>query len=357
MTMFGSAQPETPLPPRKEVHAAGNPPPNGNFEGDELQAALQLLAERAQYITGATGAALALCQGEEMVCHASAGSSGPAVGARLQVRSGLSGESIARKQLLRCDNAETDPRVNLETCRQLGIASIVVLPLLTRTGEIRGVFELFSDHAYAFEERDLIALERMGELTLTALDLAERRPRALPVFPSTPEPAATVSQLPGSESAITQTAATMPDQPDTAPYPPSADGPPVVSVVENLHSDAANLTTPPPDQPLGAAQVHSALFQDAVPETGPMPVPEAMRRVQKCASCGFPVSEGRTLCVDCENKSHLHPESTDAQPAEFIPAFLDSSKPPNESWLANHVNVLAVVVLILSIVVAVVVFR
>src|SRR3989442_10751873 len=103
MTMFGSAQPDAPLPPRKEVVAekdhAGNPPPNGNFEGDELQAALQLLAERAQYITGATGAALALCQGEEMVCHASAGSSGPAVGARLQVRSGLSGESIARKQL------------------------------------------------------------------------------------------------------------------------------------------------------------------------------------------------------------------------------------------------------------------
>jgi hypothetical protein len=131
----------------------------------------------------------------------------------------------------------------------------------------------------------------------------------------------------------------------------------VTPVVETLPSRAADLTTPPPDQPLGAAQVHSALFQDAVPETAPMPVPEAMRRVQKCASCGFPVSEGRTLCVDCENERHLQPESADAVPAEFVPAFLDSSKPPNESWLANHVNVLAVVVLILSIVVAVVVFR
>ena len=26
-----------------------------------------------------------------------------------------------------------------------------------------------------------------------------------------------------------------------------------------------------------------------------------MRRVQKCSSCGFPVSEGRKLCLDCEN--------------------------------------------------------
>ena len=31
-------------------------------------------------------------------------------------------------------------------------------------------------------------------------------------------------------------------------------------------------------------------------------VPEAMLRVQKCPSCGFPISEGRTLCLDCELK-------------------------------------------------------
>src|SRR5271170_4422932 len=148
---------------------------NRTLEETELDSALQLLVERAQYITGATGTALALPAGEEMVCRASAGSSAPAVGARLQVRSGLTGESLARKQLLRCDNAESDPRVNLEACRALGIASIVVLPLLRRNGEVRGLFEMFSDHPYAFEERDLIALERMADLTLTALDLAEQR--------------------------------------------------------------------------------------------------------------------------------------------------------------------------------------
>src|SRR6202142_316892 len=156
-----------------------------NLEERELDSALQLLVERAQYITGATGTALALPQGEEMVCRASAGSCAPAVGARLQVRSGLTGESIARRQLLRCDNAETDPRVNLEACRALRIASIVVLPLLRRNGEVRGLFELFSDHPYAFEERDLIALERMADLTLTALDLAEQRHGSVPPPPAT----------------------------------------------------------------------------------------------------------------------------------------------------------------------------
>src|ERR1700682_4039060 len=170
---------------------------NGNrsLGETELDSALQLLVERAQYITGATGTALALPQGEEMVCRASAGSSAPAVGARLQVRSGLTGESIARRQLLRCDNAESDPRVNLETCRALGIASIVVLPLLRRSGEVRGLFELFSDHPYAFEERDLIPLERVAALTWTALDLAEERQNCTPAPEPRQEPEKPVEDL------------------------------------------------------------------------------------------------------------------------------------------------------------------
>ena len=339
--MFGSAQPDTPFPPRRESPAPAEaapstPHPPHSLAAQELDAALQLLVERARYITGATGAALALTQGEEMVCRASAGSSAPVVGARLQVRSGLSGESIARKQLLRCDNAETDPRVNLATCRELGIASIVVLPLLTRAGEVRGIFELFSDHAYAFEERDLIALERMSDLTLTALDLAERRPRA---------PAA--DPVPAPSPAVVPS-----DQADTASHPalvvpisPQPSSPPI----------APQPIQPQPAPPLGDAHVHSALLAETA-EPGPLPEPEAMRRVQKCGSCGFPVSAGRSLCVDCENKRHQEPEPTASTAPEFVPAFL-AAPPVKESWLANHVNLLAVLVLVLSIAVAVVVFR
>src|SRR5438309_10576300 len=46
----------------------------------DLNAALQLLAERAQYITGASGAAIALREDEELSCRASAGPSAPALG-------------------------------------------------------------------------------------------------------------------------------------------------------------------------------------------------------------------------------------------------------------------------------------
>ena len=400
--MQGSVQPEDRFPSASgEDRTAGTDPSsvvvgavgtvgdrsNGSrlLEETELDPALQLLVERAQYITGATGTALALPQGEEMVCRASAGASAPAVGARLQGRSGLTGESIARRQLLRCDNAETDARVNLEACRALGIASIVVLPLLRPNGEVRGLFELFSDHPYAFEERDLIALERMADLTLTALDLAEQRQKSVPAPALRPELEKPVELLPellpevATAGSAPQAPAIPPDisgNPEfSAPAVPSAE-PPVIS--PSLPVTALPVTAPVPEP-------------EPEPEPEPVVVPEAMRRVQKCAACGFPVSEGRTLCLDCEKKDSEKKNSEKKQreqergeiaqqriergeaeqdassgssaafaapaPEEFVPAFLVNSGPAQESWLANHVNLLAVFVLILGILVAVVVFR
>ena len=342
----------------------------------DLDSALQLLVERAQYITGATGTALALAQGEEMVCRASAGSSAPAVGARLQVRSGLTGESISRRQLLRCDNAETDPRVNLEACRALGIASIVVLPLLRRSGEVRGLFELFSDHPYAFEERDLVALERMADLTLTALDLAEQ-----------PRPNSAAAPAPARE-----------------PHKP---------VESTAATSSAPLVAASPSQSEPAEPAPLPTELPADPEFTPSSIPEDILRTQKCSSCGFPVSEGRTLCLDCEKResekidndrifetrrheksqsqierAHVdHLESgrenekreieereneereqeqdssasagVSVAPVseESVPAFLERYASTKEPWLTNPVNLLAIVVLILGILVAVVVFR
>src|SRR5207244_2591539 len=122
----------------------------------DLDAALQLLAERAQYITGATGAAIALRRSlhNDMLCRASAGSNAPGLGALLSGESGLSGESVRVRLPLCCDNADHDPRVNREGCRELGIASVAVMPIVS-DDQVLGVFELFSGKVNAFGERDL----------------------------------------------------------------------------------------------------------------------------------------------------------------------------------------------------------
>ncbi len=370
----------------------------------ELDAALQLLVERAQYITGATGTALALPQGDEMVCQASTGSCAPPVGARLQVRSGLTGESIARRQLLRCDNAEADPRVNLEACRALGIASIVVLPMLRRNGEVRGLFELFSDHPYAFEERDLIALERMADLTLTALDLAEQRHGAVPPPPRETDKSA----RPASAGFAAAGSASTGFAPAV-----SAPAPAVPAVSASTPTQSTNLESAAiPTGPIPSVNLKSALPAPAPilesPHDESAPHSEAALHVQKCAACGFPVSEGRTLCLDCdkldrerraleklgrekresereserkqagaelgeisqaetnqpgpaipenENGPATEPSFAMSLATDEIPPFLANSLNVKQSWLADHLNLLAIVVLVLGILVAVVVFR
>jgi putative methionine-R-sulfoxide reductase with GAF domain len=357
LSMSGSAQPDPAPPFENEAGGALSPvaaESHGQaFDENDLQAALQLLVERAQYITGATGAALALADGDDMVCRASVGRCAPAVGARLQVRSGLTGESISRKQLLRCDNAEADPRVNLEACRELGIASIVVMPLLTRAGEARGLFELFSDHPNAFEERDLNALERMAELTKTSLDLAAR---PLIVPSSAVRRNETLAAAPAARPKPALTSATEGSKPPASGVSPSLTSIPALD--EILRGPGAPVVAP---------------------ETSTTPLPEAMRKIQKCAACGFPVSEGRTFCLDCEKKpadqvgtkfeaptasqpmTPLVPEPDGGLDAvgsgEPVPDFLANAAPHKESWLADHVNLLAIAVLILCILVALVVFR
>ena len=55
---------------------------------DDLQATLQLLAERAQYITGASGSAIALLEQEAMICRARTGPSAPELGSQLRTDRG-----------------------------------------------------------------------------------------------------------------------------------------------------------------------------------------------------------------------------------------------------------------------------
>ena len=126
-------------------------------------AAIQILAENAQYITGATGAAVAVQSGPEMVCRASTGITAPPLGSQVELASSFSGESVRRDQLLRCDSVESDTRVDAESCRLLGIASLMVMPLHAG-GRVAGLLQILSMQPHAFQDRDVSALKRVGAM-------------------------------------------------------------------------------------------------------------------------------------------------------------------------------------------------
>jgi L-methionine (R)-S-oxide reductase len=145
--------------------------------GTDLKAALTLIASRACSITRGTGAAVALAGENEMTCRAVAGKTTLEIGAPVNVTSGFTGECIRSARALRCDDAESDRRVDAEACRQLGIRSILAAPVLYER-DIVGLIEVFSSGAFAFDDGDLAVVERLAQtvvLTISRRDAFQHK--------------------------------------------------------------------------------------------------------------------------------------------------------------------------------------
>ncbi|MGA8438276.1 MAG: N-acetylmuramoyl-L-alanine amidase [Candidatus Sulfotelmatobacter sp.] len=168
--------------------------PGEQFVLDEV---LQLVAERAITITGADGLGIALAENNEIVLRASAGAIKPDVGARIERDSAFSGACFRTAQIIRCDDTETDDRVNLNACRKLGARSMVAVPLCGRKRVI-GLLEAFSADPFGFNDSDVNSLELLAELILGAIKpedeerFAESAQAAVAelIGPSIPAPAA-----------------------------------------------------------------------------------------------------------------------------------------------------------------------
>jgi N-acetylmuramoyl-L-alanine amidase len=195
-------------------------PPTSEFAAEEqfvLDEVLQLVADRAVTITGADGLGIALAENDEIVLRASAGSVKPDVGARIQRDSAFSGACFRTAQIIRCDDSETDDRVNLLACRRLGARSMVAVPLCGRRRVI-GLLEAFSAEPFGFNDSDTASLELLAELVVAALkpededrfaqaaQVAEEKLAAsvappAPILPPTLRPAAEPAKQPEVSSA------------------------------------------------------------------------------------------------------------------------------------------------------------
>jgi TonB family protein len=166
-----------------------------------LDLVLNQIAEQACLATPASGAAIVLARDGEWVCRASAGSNSPNLGARLDAEAGLSGECIKTREIQRCDDAQSDPRADVEACRSLGVRSVLILPLL-QYDELMGVFEVFSSQPAAFGNRDESTLQVLSQRVLTSLKQTSQ-PLPLSAEASTPEPAIVSDE--GLNNPVTET--------------------------------------------------------------------------------------------------------------------------------------------------------
>ena len=128
-----------------------------------LLATMNLIAERSQELTRASGAVVAIVEGDEMVYEVTTGEATPYLGMRLKLDESLSGHCLTESRLLRSDDTSDDPRVDADLCREANAASIVCVPLLHRREPV-GVLEVYSNLTNNFDDEDVEALELLTDL-------------------------------------------------------------------------------------------------------------------------------------------------------------------------------------------------
>jgi putative methionine-R-sulfoxide reductase with GAF domain len=185
------------------------------------EAELQSIAERALTLTRATGAAIALSadNASEMICVASAGDDAPPVRSRLQVGSGFSGECVRTGRSLRCDDSETDDRVDRAGCKSLGIRSLVAVPI-RQGSKVAGLLEVFSPQPYAFNADDIGALQQLTGSILTTVQPEKAQPAKAHVSSPIQAPPPPV-RSPRTERPPAAKAATIETEPPVAAAKPS----------------------------------------------------------------------------------------------------------------------------------------
>jgi N-acetylmuramoyl-L-alanine amidase len=160
---------------------------------------LQEISSRLQGLIRLTGVAIAINQvdeqGSSVVCVASSGPSAPPLGTVLERSRGLSAECWRTRETKVSNDTSVDPRVNWDACRQNGVRSTVVLPLLIN-GEPIGILGVFSDRPGYFSERQIFLLEFVASFISHSSAMAPARPRrpfatqeALPVTEASAEAA------------------------------------------------------------------------------------------------------------------------------------------------------------------------
>ena len=161
---YAPAQSET-------VHAAG---PSLYEIG--LEPAIGVIAERAQTLTGATGAAIALRRGDEIICRARTGRTAPDLGVRLQTDSGISAECLRTGEVVLCNDASDSPRADRITCERLGVRSILAAPL-RQFQRTLGIFEVLASTPHAFDYQDVATMQLLSSMMVAAITRLSRMAR------------------------------------------------------------------------------------------------------------------------------------------------------------------------------------
>jgi GAF domain len=129
----------------------------------DVDRAMPLMAERARNVAQATGVAIAILQGDQLVYRAGSGSSAGYVGRRVTAILSVSRHTKSKAEILRVENAQRDGRIEAAICRQFGAESLLILPVYDNRNLV-GVMEVIFSDAHSFQEQEVRTYRVMASL-------------------------------------------------------------------------------------------------------------------------------------------------------------------------------------------------
>jgi hypothetical protein len=139
----------------------------------DLTAAAELVAERVQKITNASGAAIGIIDKGQLFYRAGTGNAAMDAGTRIAPDFALSADCISKGAVLNYPDVTPSLHVNSERFRERDVQGFVAVPVY-HAGQVAGVLELRFARANSFREADLRSAELMAGLLSEAMVTAAR---------------------------------------------------------------------------------------------------------------------------------------------------------------------------------------
>lgn len=143
---------------------------------DPMALMRRVVDQALRLVEGADGAVVELLDDGHLEYVCVAGSLAGHAGLRLPAERSLSGQAAESRMVLRCDDAELDPRVDAVACRRTGIRSMLCVPLVHADQGI-GVLKVSSSLPHSFADDDVETLAELaafiGVTVGAAADLAQ----------------------------------------------------------------------------------------------------------------------------------------------------------------------------------------
>lgn len=136
--------------------------------GLDLGGVMQYVVEKTLPLIDANGAAIELAEDGEMVYRAATGIASNQIGLRLKIETSLSGLCVMTGETLFCGDADTDPRVDQDACRLMGLRSMIVMPLKHK-GITVGALKAMSAQANKFNQQDITLLGMLSEVVAASM--------------------------------------------------------------------------------------------------------------------------------------------------------------------------------------------